>query len=144
MMMSIFLWLVFINDFTCMLMIYNSNHSGGVKFCELSKIFSRNLCITEIILLMRNSSWNFVHVPKAKALGTCTKFQLEILIINVISGIVYFRKIILESLQNISKTTPRCWGQNISGESGSIPWLLMLCLMALQACQQLFHLALQD
>ena len=32
-------------------------------------------------------------------------FQLEILTINVISGIVYFCKIILESLLNISETT---------------------------------------
>ena len=34
---------------------------------------------------------------QSHALGTHTKFQLEILTINVISGIVYFRKIILES-----------------------------------------------
>ena len=34
------------------------------------------------------------------ALGTRTKFQLKILIMNVISGIVYFRDIISESLQN--------------------------------------------
>ena len=39
------------------------------------------------------------------ALGTHTKFQLEILTINVISGIVYFRKIILEISWNISETT---------------------------------------
>ena len=41
------------------------------------------------------------------ALGTGTKFQLEILTLNVISGIVYFHEIILESSQNISETTPR-------------------------------------
>ena len=40
------------------------------------------------------------------ALGTPTKFQLEILTINVISDIVYFREIILESSRNISETTP--------------------------------------
>ena len=40
------------------------------------------------------------------ALGTRTKFQLEILTINVISGIVYFREIILESSRNVSETTP--------------------------------------
>ena len=39
---------------------------------------------------MRISSWNFVRVPKA----------------NVISGIVYFRDIILESSWNLSETTP--------------------------------------
>ena len=37
---------------------------------------------------------------------TCTEFQLEILTITVISGIVYFREILLESTQNVSETTP--------------------------------------
>ena len=37
---------------------------------------------------------------------TCTDFQLEILTITVISGIVYFLEIILESTQNVSETTP--------------------------------------
>ena len=45
---------------------------------------------------------------QSHALGTRTKFQLEILTINVISGMVYFREIILESSRNVSKTTP-CW-----------------------------------
>ena len=40
------------------------------------------------------------------ALGTCTKFQIQILTINVISGIVYFHEIILESSRNVSETTP--------------------------------------
>ena len=40
------------------------------------------------------------------ALGTRTKFQLEILTINVISGMVYFRDIILESSRKVSETTP--------------------------------------
>ena len=53
---------------------------------------------------MRISSWNFVRVPKA--LGTRTKFQFEILTINVNSSIVYFREIILESSRNVSETTP--------------------------------------
>ena len=47
---------------------------------------------------------------QSHALGTCTKFHLEILTINVISGIVYFRKIILDISWNISETTP-----NLSG-----------------------------
>ena len=46
---------------------------------------------------MTISSWNFVRVPKA---------MLDILTVNVISGIVYFRKI-LESSWNISETTTR-------------------------------------
>ena len=40
------------------------------------------------------------------ALGTRTKFQLEILTINVINSIVYFRDIILVSSRNVSETTP--------------------------------------
>ena len=44
---------------------------------------------------------------QSNALGTRTKFQLEILTINVISGIVYFCEISLESLLNVSETTPR-------------------------------------
>ena len=43
---------------------------------------------------------------QSHALGTRAKFQLGILIINVVSGIVYFRDIILESTQNVSETSP--------------------------------------
>ena len=59
---------------------------------------------------MRISRWNFVVCPKP--LGTRTKFQLEILTINVITDIVYFREIILESSRNISETTPWCQVEN--------------------------------
>ena len=45
---------------------------------------------------------------QSHALGTRTKFQLEILTMNVISDIVYFREIVLESLLNVSDTIP--WG----------------------------------
>ena len=45
---------------------------------------------------------------QSHALGTCTKFQLEILTINVLSGIVYFCEILLKSSRNVSETTP--WG----------------------------------
>ena len=51
---------------------------------------------------MRILSWDFVCVPQAR-----TKIQLAIVTINVISVIVFFLEIILESLQNISETTPR-------------------------------------
>ena len=49
----------------------------------------------------------YVCPKQSHALGTRTKFQLEILTMNVISGIIYFHEIILESLWNISGTTPR-------------------------------------
>ena len=49
---------------------------------------------------------------QSHALGTRTRFQHEILTINVISGIVYFRKIILESSRNVSEITPwSLWGE---------------------------------
>ena len=38
------------------------------------------------------------------AMGTRTKFQLEIITIDVISGIVYFHEIILESSRNMSQS----------------------------------------
>ena len=44
--------------------------------------------------------------PKPMALGTRTKFQLEIVTLTVISGIVYFRNIILESSRIVCETTP--------------------------------------
>ena len=64
----------------------------------------RNLCIAEIRLFMRISSRNVIRVPKAML--TCTNFRLEIFIINVICGIAYFHEIILDSLRNVSETSP--------------------------------------
>ena len=72
--------------------------SVSLTFCEFYKIFSRHFCHAEIVLLIR--------IP-SHALGTCTKFQLEILTIKVISVIVHFPVIILKSLWNVSETTPR-------------------------------------
>ena len=52
---------------------------GGVSlmFRELSKVFSRNLCIAEIVLVMRISSWNFVCVPKAMLWAHEQSFNLK-------------------------------------------------------------------
>ena len=63
--------------------------SVSLTFHELYKMFSRNLCIAQIILLLNISSWNFVRVPKAMLCFGHTY--------NVISFIVYFREVILES-----------------------------------------------
>ena len=73
-------------------------------FRELSNIISRNLCTS-----YENFKLKLCTCAQNHALGTRTKFQLEILTINVISGIVYFRKIILESSRNVSETTPWHW-----------------------------------
>ena len=76
---------------------------------KLFKIFSWNLCFAEIVVLgssYENFKMKLCTCAQSMALGTRTKFQLEILSINVISGIVYFRGIILESSRNVSETTP--------------------------------------
>ena len=44
---------------------------------------------------------------QSHALGKRTKFQLYILIINVTSGIAYFREINLENSRSISETTTK-------------------------------------
>ena len=49
---------------------WTHSQSHGVvslMFCKLLKIFSWNLCIAGMLLLMRISSLNFVHVYKASA-----------------------------------------------------------------------------
>ena len=55
------------------------SHLGVVsqRFQELSKIFSWNLCIAEIILLVWISSWNFVRVPKAMLWAHIQSFNLK-------------------------------------------------------------------
>ena len=60
----------------------------------------------------RKSSYS----SSAYALGTRTKFQLEILIINVFSVIVYFRDIILEISRNVSGTPPRNTSDTLAGD----------------------------
>ena len=56
-----------------------------------------------------NFKFKLCMCTQSHAVGTHTKFQLEILNINVISGIMYFDEIILESLKNVSETTPCFW-----------------------------------
>ena len=60
----------------------------------------------EIKFMVRTSSCNFVRVPKA--LGTRTKFQLEIRIRTTISAIHKFRENIWEGSRNASET-PTWW-----------------------------------
>ena len=49
----------------------------SLKFCELSKILSRNLYIAKIVLLVRISSWNFARVPKAMLCSHVQSFSLK-------------------------------------------------------------------
>ena len=59
--------------------IKKCQRTGGVSltFRELSKIFSRNLYIIKIALLMRISSFNFVTVPKAWLWAHVQRFSLK-------------------------------------------------------------------
>ena len=68
----------------------------------LQKIFSRILYITKIVLFYENFKLKLCTCARSHVLGTRTEFQLEIISICVISGIVYFREIILVSWRNNS------------------------------------------
>ena len=70
----------------------------------------QNILLKFVYCRNRTSYENFklklCMCAQSMALSTHTEFQRDILTINVISGIEYFRKIILESLQNVGETTP--------------------------------------
>ena len=59
-----------------------------------------------ICTLYENFKLKLCTCAQSHALGTRTNFQIEILTINVISGVVYFRENILGSLRNVSETAP--------------------------------------
>ena len=67
---------------------------------------SQEFLYCRILTSYENLKLKLCTCSQSHALRTRTKFPLEILTINVIPGIVYFHEIILESLWNISKTTP--------------------------------------
>ena len=87
-------------------------------------------CFTNVLWALQNILSEFVYCryrifcenfklklrmcAQSHAWGTCTKFQLEIRTINVISSIVYFHKIILESLWHVIETTSRSETQNVT------------------------------
>ena len=57
-------------------MLPESLGGDSLTFRELSKIFSQNLCVAEIVLLMRISSWNFVRVSKSLLWAHVPNFSL--------------------------------------------------------------------
>ena len=96
--------------------------SVGFNYLSLSLIPVIGGCFTNVSRALQNILSNFVYCrnrtsyanfkltlcmcAQSHALCTRTKFQLEILTINVISGIVYFREIVSESSRKVSETTP--------------------------------------
>ena len=96
--------------------------SVGFNYLSLSLIPVSGGCFINVSRALQNILSNFVYCrnrtsyanfkltlcmcAQSHALCTRTQFQLEILTINVISGIVYFREIVLESSRKVSETTP--------------------------------------
>ena len=81
----------------------------GVVFTNISRTFQN--IISKFVCCRNRTSCDHFKLKlclcaQSHALVTRTKFQLEILTINVITGIVYFCEIILKSSRNVSETTP--------------------------------------
>ena len=81
----------------------------SLTFCKLSKIISLEYTMPEITFIVRISSWNFALAPKAWALGTHTKFQLEIIISSVSFAIHKFWENILENSKTLVKQPQAHW-----------------------------------
>ena len=90
---------------------------GGSLTFASSPRYSLEMCaLQESYFLSEIQTENCVP---SRTLGIRTKFQLEILTINVISSIIYFREIILESSRNVSETEP----MDLRVLKVSSPWL---------------------
>ena len=92
-----------------LLMPWRRKKPGGC-FTNVSRAL-QDILLKVVYCRNRTSDENFklelCTCAQSHALGTRTKFQLEILNANVISGILcFFRMIISESSQNVSETTP--------------------------------------
>ena len=84
--------------------------SGGC-FTNVLRALQNNLakiCNTRNDIYGENFKLKLCTCAQSMALGTCTKFQLEILIRSTISAIYKFRENILENSQNVSETPPWC------------------------------------
>ena len=86
--------------------------SGGC-FTNASRALQRNLAKiynARNHIYSENFKLKICTCAQSKALGTHTKFQLEILIRSAIFAIHKFRENMLESSRNVSETTP--WSTN--------------------------------
>ena len=76
-----------------------TNVSRGLQNFLSKLLYCKNRTFPE------NCKLKLCMCGKRHAMGTRTKFHLDVCIINVISGIVYFREIILEGSRDVSETT---------------------------------------
>ena len=88
--------------------IFQSEDQGGVSltFRELSQDI-----LSEFVYCRNHTSYENSKLKLRTCTQSHTKFQLEILTVHVISGIVCFREIILKSSRNDSETIPRALSQ---------------------------------
>ena len=90
-------------------------HQGVVSltFCELSKIFSRNLCIAEITLPMRISSWNLVRVPKAMLWAQVQSFSLKFSPYMWLLALYIFARLFWRARKTLVKQPPDTWSRSV-------------------------------
>ena len=92
-----------------LLMAWWCKESGG-SFTNVSRALQRNLAKihnAKIPIYGENFKLKLCTCAQSMALGTHTKFQLEILIRSTIFAIHKFREKVLESSRNVSETTSR-------------------------------------
>ena len=88
---------------------YTHGRTGGC-FIKVSRALQNNLAKIHNArdhLYGENFKLKLCTCAQSMALGTHTKFQLEILIRSTVSAIHKFRENILESSRNLSETSPR-------------------------------------
>ena len=86
--------------------VFTICHLRGVvplTFRKLSKINSWKYTMPEITFMVRNFKPELYMCVHSMALGTSTKFRLEIFIRSMISAIHKFQENILESSRNVSQ-----------------------------------------
>ena len=103
----------------------------SLMFHELSKIFSRYLCIAEIILLMRISSWNFVCVPTAMLWAHIQSFSLKFSPWMWFLVLYIFARLFWRPHKTLMKQPPDGWllVPVVSDGSGSLLCYLFLASM---------------
>ena len=96
-----------------LLLIWRWAPVDSQTFHKLSKIiFSRNVCIVEIFSLWKSPHENF-KLKLCWCAQRRTKFQLEILTINVISGIYIFTRLFWRACETFVKQSPDLQGGTV-------------------------------